>query len=152
MRIESSWSPAGPFGNRGPRAGRRSCLTRSGPTRPRMRISALPAAAPAGGRGPQAGRRSCVTRSGRTDVAGCAEMCMRQHVASAARARPLVPVGPTAGGAASYSAVQLRRGPRTARGPGWVPRAAAPRGACCSVPVMRSRRWRSASAWARAQN
>jgi hypothetical protein len=34
----------------------------------------------------------------------------------------VVPVGPTAGGAASYSAraVQLRRGPRTARGLGWV--------------------------------
>jgi hypothetical protein len=29
-----------------------------------------------------------------------------------ARARPMVPVGPTAGGAASYSAVQLRRGQR----------------------------------------
>ncbi len=49
-----------------------------------------------------------------------------------------VPVGPTAGVAASYIAVQLRRGPRTACGPGWVPRPAAPRGACGSVPVMRS--------------
>ena len=31
----------------------------------------------------------------------------------------MVPVGPTADGAASYSAVQLRRGPRTAHGPSW---------------------------------
>jgi hypothetical protein len=46
-------------------------------------------------------------------------MCMRRRVAPAARA-PVVPVGPTARGAASYSAVQLRRGPRTAHGPGWV--------------------------------
>ncbi len=43
---------AGPFGNRGPRAGRRSCVTRSGPTRLRMRISAPPIAGPA--RGPWA--------------------------------------------------------------------------------------------------
>ncbi len=35
---------------------------------------------------------------------------MRRRVAPAARARPVVPVGPTAG-AASYSAVQLLRGP-----------------------------------------
>jgi hypothetical protein len=47
-------------------------------------------------------------------------MCMCQRVASAARARPVVPVGPTAGSAASYSAVQLLRGQRTARGPGWA--------------------------------
>ncbi len=47
-------------------------------------------------------------------------MCMCRRVASAARARPVVPVGPTAGGAASYSAMQLRRGPRTARGPSWA--------------------------------
>jgi hypothetical protein len=45
---------------------------------------------------------------------------MRRRVASAARARPVVPVGPTAGGAASYSAVQLRRGQRMAHGPGWA--------------------------------
>ncbi len=38
----------GPFGNRGPRAGRRSCVTRSGPTRLRMRISASPAAGQGG--------------------------------------------------------------------------------------------------------
>jgi hypothetical protein len=47
-------------------------------------------------------------------------MCMRRRVAPAARARPVVPVGHTAGGAASYCAVQLRRGPRTARSPGWA--------------------------------
>jgi hypothetical protein len=51
-------------------------------------------------------------------AAGGAEMCMRRRVASAARARPVVPVGPTAGGFASYSAVQLWRGQRTASGPG----------------------------------
>jgi hypothetical protein len=45
-------------------------------------------------------------------------MCMRRRVAPAARARPMVE--PTAGGAASYSAVQLRRGPRSARGPSWA--------------------------------
>ncbi len=50
-------------------------------------------------------------------AAGGAEMGMRRRVAPAARSRPVVPVGPTAGGAALYSAVQLRRGPRTARGP-----------------------------------
>ncbi len=53
-------------------------------------------------------------------AAGSAEMCMRRRVASSARARPVVPVGPTAGGAASYSAVQLRRGPRAAYGPSWA--------------------------------
>jgi hypothetical protein len=53
-------------------------------------------------------------------VAGGAEMCMCRRVVSAARARPVVPVGTTAGGAASYSCVQLRRGPRTARDPGWA--------------------------------
>jgi hypothetical protein len=51
-------------------------------------------------------------------------MCMRRRVAPAARARPMVPIEPTAGGAASYSAVQLRRGPRAAHGP--VPPAAGP--------------------------
>jgi hypothetical protein len=40
------------FGDSWPRAGRRSCATRSGPTRLRMRISAPPAAGPA--RGPWA--------------------------------------------------------------------------------------------------
>jgi hypothetical protein len=47
-------------------------------------------------------------------------MCMRRRVAPAARARPMVPVEPTAAGAASYSAVQLRRGPRAAHGPSWA--------------------------------
>ncbi len=46
-------------------------------------------------------------------------MRMRRRKASAARPRPVVPVEPTADGAASYSAVQLRRGPRTAHGPSW---------------------------------
>ena len=32
----------------------------------------------------------------------------------------MVPVEPTAGGAASYSTVQLWRGPRTAHGPSWA--------------------------------
>jgi hypothetical protein len=50
-----------------------------------------------------------------------AEMCMRRRVARAAPARPVVPVGPTAGGAASRSAVQLRRGPLSARRPSWSP-------------------------------
>jgi hypothetical protein len=49
---------ASQLGNHGPRAGRSSCLTRSGPTRPRMRILALPAAGPAGDRWPRAGRWS----------------------------------------------------------------------------------------------
>ncbi len=44
-------------------------------------------------------------------------MCMRRRVASSGRGRPVVPVGPTTGGAASYSAVKVRRGQRTARGP-----------------------------------
>ncbi len=48
------------------------------------------------------------------------EMSMRRSVAPAARPRPMVPVEPTADGAASYSAVQLRRGPRTAHGPSWA--------------------------------
>ena len=52
-------------------------------------------------------------------AAGGAEMRMRRRKASAARPRPVVPVGPTADGAASYSAVQLRRGPRPAHGPSW---------------------------------
>ena len=101
--------------DRGPYAGRRSlsCSTRSGPTRLRMPTLAQPAAGPARGpwvrRGMRAGRRSCVTRNGHVDVewparsplaAGGAEMCMRRRVAPAARARPMVPVEPTAGGAA----------------------------------------------------
>jgi hypothetical protein len=45
---------------------------------------------------------------------------MRRRVASAASERPVAPVGHTAGGAASYSAEQRRRGPRTARGPSWA--------------------------------
>jgi hypothetical protein len=49
-----------------------------------------------------------------------AEMCMCRRIASAASARPMVPVEPTAGGAASYSAVQLRRGQRAAHGPSWA--------------------------------
>ncbi len=49
-------------------------------------------------------------------ASGDAEMCMRRRVTPAARSRPVVPVGTTAGSAASYSAVQLRRGPRKARG------------------------------------
>ncbi len=53
-------------------------------------------------------------------AAGGAGMCMRRRVAPAARTRPMVPVGPTAGGAASYSAVHLRRGPRAAHGPSWA--------------------------------
>jgi hypothetical protein len=55
LRVDACTSrhrqPRDPFGNRGPRAGRRSCATRSGPTRllVRMRISAPPAAGPARG-------------------------------------------------------------------------------------------------------
>ncbi len=48
----------------------------------------------------------------RPAVAKGAEMCMRRRVASSARARPMVPIEPTACCAASYSAVQLLRGPR----------------------------------------
>jgi hypothetical protein len=49
-RMHISAPPAArPFGDRGPRAGRRSCATRSGPTSLRMRISAPPAAGPARG-------------------------------------------------------------------------------------------------------
>jgi hypothetical protein len=59
-------------------------------------------------------------RSPKGLAAGCAEMCMCRHVAPAARARHMVPVEPTAGGAASYSAVQLLRGPRTVHGPSWA--------------------------------
>ncbi len=56
-RYMHIWAPpaagaAGPIGNVGPRAGRRSCATRSGPMRLRKRISAPPAAGPA--RGPWA--------------------------------------------------------------------------------------------------
>ncbi len=53
-------------------------------------------------------------------AAGGADMCMRRCVAAAARAWPVVPVGPTAGSAASYSAVQLGRDPRAASGSGWA--------------------------------
>ena len=53
-------------------------------------------------------------------AAGGAEISMRRRVAPAARTRPMVPVEPTADGAALYSAVQLRRGPRTAHGPSWA--------------------------------
>jgi hypothetical protein len=53
-------------------------------------------------------------------AAGGAVMCMCRRVAPAASARPVVPVGPTAGCAASYSAVQLWRGQRTARCPSWA--------------------------------
>jgi hypothetical protein len=45
---------------------------------------------------------------------------MRLRVAPAARARPMVPVEPTADSAASYSAVLFRRGQRTAHGPSWA--------------------------------
>jgi hypothetical protein len=58
-------------------------------------------------------------RSPKGLAASGAEMCMRRRVAPAARARPMVPDEPTAG-AASYSAVQLRRGPRSAHGPSWA--------------------------------
>jgi hypothetical protein len=83
-------------------------------------------------------------------AAGGAEMCMRRLVAPAVRSRQVVPVGPTTCSAALRSAVQLRRrrGPLAARGPSWVPRPVVPRGAGGSIPVMRSRRWRSASGWA----
>jgi hypothetical protein len=59
-------------------------------------------------------------RSPKGLAAGGAEMCMRRCVAPAARALPMVPNEPTAGGATSYSAVQLLRGPRTAHGPSWA--------------------------------
>jgi hypothetical protein len=53
LRMHISAPPAaGPFGNSWPRAGQRSCVTRSGPMRLRMHISAPPAAGPA--RGPWA--------------------------------------------------------------------------------------------------
>jgi hypothetical protein len=52
-------------------------------------------------------------------AAGGAKMRMRRRVAPAARTRPMVPVEPTADGAALYSAGQLQRGPRTAHGPSW---------------------------------
>ncbi len=74
----------------------------------------------------------------------------------------------------AHASTRSLRGPSTADGPGWahgrrcrfvqrraapawpahgprsqlVPRPAVPRGACGSVPVMRSRRWRSESGWA----
>ncbi len=53
-------------------------------------------------------------------------MHMRRRVAPAARTRPMVPVEPTADGPALYSAVQLRRGPRTAHGPSWSRRRQCP--------------------------
>ncbi len=59
-------------------------------------------------------------RSPKGLAAGGAEMCMCRRVAPAARAQPMVPVEPTAGSAASYSAVQLRGGPRAAHGPSWA--------------------------------
>jgi hypothetical protein len=59
-------------------------------------------------------------RSPKGLAAGGAEMCMRRRVAPAAGARPIVPVEPTACGAASYSALQLRRGTRAAHGPSWA--------------------------------
>jgi hypothetical protein len=65
-------------------------------------------------------RPACSQRSQNGLAAGGAEMCMLRRVAPAARARPMVPVEPTAGGAASYSAVQLGRGPRAAHGPSWA--------------------------------
>jgi hypothetical protein len=79
-------------------------------------------------------RRRVVSRSGSSSssgpraahdpksglAAGSAEMRIRRREASAARPLPVVPVGPTADGAASYSAVQLRRGPRPAHGPSWA--------------------------------
>jgi hypothetical protein len=79
-------------------------------------------------------RRRVVSRSGSSSssspraasdpksglAAGGAEMRMRRREASAARPRTVVPVGPTADGAASYSAVQLQRSPRTAHGPSWA--------------------------------
>jgi hypothetical protein len=57
--------PRDPQGDSGPRAGPEE-LTRSGPTHPRMRISAPPAAVPEGDRGRE--RSGCVIRSGHTDV------------------------------------------------------------------------------------
>ena len=45
---------------------------------------------------------------------------MRRREASAARPRPVVPVGPTADGAALYRSAQLRRSPRPAHGPSWA--------------------------------
>jgi hypothetical protein len=65
-------------------------------------------------------RPACGPRSPKGLAAGGAEMCMRRRVAPAACARPMVPVEPIACGAASYSAVQLRRGPRAAHGPSWA--------------------------------
>jgi hypothetical protein len=63
---------AGPFGNSGPRAGRRSCVTRSGPTRLRMCISAPPAAGPARGAwaasGPEEMRDSELSHGCRRDA------------------------------------------------------------------------------------
>ncbi len=56
-------------------------------------------------------------------AAGGAEKCRQTtslHVPTRSFWPACGPVGTTAGGAASYSAVQLRRGPRTARCPGWA--------------------------------
>jgi hypothetical protein len=98
--------------------------------------------------GPRSARLHCDPKNGL--AAGGAEMRMRRRVAPAARARPMIPVQrqlqPTTGGAASYSAVQLRRSPRAAHGPGWarsrrypaeLPEHAARSPA--SVPVIRRR-------------
>ncbi len=73
-RMHTSAPPAaGPFGNSGPRAGRRSCVTRSGPARLCMRISAPPAAGPARGpwaeSGPEELRDSEWSRGCRRDTA-----------------------------------------------------------------------------------
>ncbi len=72
--------------------------------------------------GPHSARLHCDPKNGL--AAGGAAMRMRRRVAPAARARPMIPVQrqlqPTAGGAASYSAVQLRRSPRAAHGPCWA--------------------------------
>ena len=79
-------------------------------------------------------RRRVVSRSGSSSssgpraasdpksglAAGGAEMRMRRREASAARPRPMVPVGPMADGAALYRSAQLRRGPRPGHGPSWA--------------------------------
>ena len=152
--------------DRGPYAGRRSlsCSTRSGPTRLRMPTLAQPAAGPARGpwvrRGMRAGRRSCVTRNGHVDVEWPARSPRSQDWSHGRRRRDV------------HASTRSSRGPCTANGPGrahsrrcrlivqrraapaWSargprsqlgPRPAVPRGACGSVPVTRSRRWRSES-------
>ena len=83
-------------------------------------------------------------------AAGGAEMRMRRREASAARPRPVVPVGPTAHGRRCRFVQRRAAAAWPAHGPRsqLVPRPAVPRGACGLVPVMRSRRWRSESGWA----